>query len=85
MNREIVKMLRLFGSPHELYIEERIEELEAQVERMTSALRDIQCRSAWHCDEKADVEDTSPDDMVAHTNGIIFQICKKELVLLGGK
>jgi len=46
-------------------------------EKMLEALRDIEDLAAWHYDPEADPLDTSPEDKVAHVNGLIVQICKE--------
>ena len=44
------------------------------------ALEAVADLAGWHTDDEADQDDTSPDDMVAHTNGLIRQLCKAVLM-----
>jgi len=36
----------------------------------------------WHADVNASIDDTSPEDMFAHCNGLILQACKEARLLL---
>lgn len=36
----------------------------------------------WHADAEAHIEDTSPEDMHAHCNGLVLQACKEARLLL---
>jgi len=38
-------------------------------------LEQIADLAAWHCDLDADPNDESPEDMVAHVNGLIVKLC----------
>jgi len=48
-----------------------------EIERLRLALSTIEHLALWHCDESADVDNTSPDDQVAYVNGLIVQVCRK--------
>jgi hypothetical protein len=47
--------------------------------QMQDALERIKLFACWHYDPEADVENSSPDDQVAHVNGLIVKECKKAL------
>lgn len=42
----------------------------------------IETYALEHCDEDADVQNTQPEDMVAHRNGLIVQLCRRAKELL---
>jgi len=44
-----------------------------------SLLKEIQDLVSWHCDFDAEEYDESPEDMVAHVNGIIYQKIERVL------
>ena len=46
---------------------------------LEAALREVHDRASWHTDDDADASNESPDDMIAHTNGLIRRICAKVL------
>ena len=35
--------------------------------------------AGWHTDDEAEIEDESPEDMTAHINGLIRQVCVQVL------
>lgn len=51
----------------------------SQVKRMRKALKEIRDLARWHADIDADPEDQSPEDAVAHVNGLIMQICSRAI------
>ena len=48
---------------------------EYRFERMRAALERIRELASWHCDLAVNESDTSPDDQVAHINGLIVRKC----------
>ena len=34
---------------------------------------------SWHCDQDADQSNESPEDNVAHVNGLVWQLCQRVL------
>tara|TARA_R110000868_G_scaffold277390_1_gene537179 strand:+ start:562 stop:831 length:270 start_codon:yes stop_codon:yes gene_type:complete len=60
--------------------------LERQRDRLAEALRDVCEMAKWQYDEDADENNTSPDDMTAHINGLIVKkICAALAELEKGK
>ena len=57
----------------------RAETAEAQIARLREALRTISDYASWQTDDDADPEDRSPEDMVAHINGLIRRACREAL------
>jgi len=56
------------------------EELNAKrVEKHLEILQQIEQLALWHCDEEADESDEHPEDMTAHINGLIVQLCRRPL------
>jgi len=47
--------------------------------RMQAALERIRELASWHYDPAVDESDTSPDDQVAHVNGLIVRACVEAL------
>ena len=43
------------------------------------ALEQITELVSWHYDPEADPSNMSPDDNVAHVNGLVWQICRRVL------
>jgi hypothetical protein len=58
---------------------DKIKRLERVVGRYRKALSDIYDMASWHTDDEADPGDESPDDMTAHTNGLIRLRIRKAL------
>lgn len=52
---------------------------ESTARMLAAALREVHELAGWYADDEADAEDESPDDMVAHVNGLIRQICAKAI------
>ena len=52
----------------------------ANLMRYRDALDAVADLAGWHTDDEADKDDTSPDDMVAHVNGLIRRRCKAALM-----
>lgn len=52
---------------------------ESAARMLAAALREVHELAGWYADDEADAEDESPDDMVAHVNGLIRQICAKAI------
>ena len=52
----------------------------ANLMRYRDALDAVADLASWHTDDEADSDDTSPDDMVAHVNGLVRQRCKAALM-----
>ena len=48
---------------------------EHRFEQMRAALERIRELASWHCDLAVNESDTSPDDQVAHINGLIVREC----------
>jgi len=48
-------------------------------------LEQIADLAAWHCDLDADANDESPEDMVAHVNGLIVRLCREAIERLDKK
>lgn len=48
----------------------------SEVGRLRRLLEDIEALASWHCDVDADPMEKSPEDAVAHTNGLIVQLCR---------
>jgi len=45
-------------------------------------LEQIADLASWHCDLDADPNDESPEDMVAHVNGLIVRLCREAITKL---
>lgn len=45
-------------------------------------LGEIERYALEHCDEEADIGNQSPEDMRAHINGIIVQLCRRGRAIL---
>jgi len=56
----------------------KIRELECRIKHLQKMLEEISELASWHYDEDADPDDTQPDDMTAHVNGLIIQIADKD-------
>lgn len=52
----------------------------ANLMRYRDALEAVADLAGWHSDDEAAPDDTSPDDMVAHVNGLIRQRCKAAIM-----
>jgi len=52
------------------------------VQSQVSLLNEIKILSEWHIDYDADENNDSPDDQVAHINGLIYQKAKKVTELI---
>lgn len=50
-----------------------------EVERLRAVLESVADLASWHSDDEADPENQSPEDMVAHINGLIRMACKHAL------
>ena len=50
--------------------------------KSVSLLDEIKILSEWHIDYDADENNNSPDDQVAHINGLIYQKTKKVIELI---
>ena len=48
-----------------------------EIVRLIELLVDVEDLASWHCDDNADPNDDSPDDNVAHINGLIVQVCRR--------
>ena len=55
------------------------------LDKSVSLLNEIKILSEWHIDYDADENNDSPDDQVAHINGLIYQKVKKVIELMNGK
>ncbi len=51
----------------------------ATIERLTKALDQIVGIASWHHDEDASFDDPSPDDAVAHANGLVVRVAREAL------
>ena len=51
-------------------------ELRERVSDLEERLRRIADLASWHADTDADPDNTSPDDMTAHVNGLIIKECE---------
>lgn len=49
----------------------------AETDAMLVTLKEIQELVSWHMDAEAQPEDESPDDMTAHVNGLVWQLCQR--------
>jgi hypothetical protein len=58
---------------------DKIKRLEGVVGRYRAALSEVYDMASWHTDDDADPEDTSPDDALAHTNGVIRRRIREAL------
>ena len=56
---------------------ECVRELRRKCAILGAALREVYELAAWQADDDADPGNTSPDDNVAHTNGLIRQACQR--------
>lgn len=52
----------------------------ANLMRYRDALEAVADLAGWYSDDEADENDASPDDMVAHVNGLIRKLCKAALM-----
>lgn len=44
---------------------------------LTTALEEIKALVSWHVDTEADPSNQSPEDMAAHINGLVWQLCQQ--------
>lgn len=58
---------------------ETAHKLRKEAERACAALAEVFDLAGWHANDEADANDDSPDDAVAHVNGLIRQICRQAL------
>ena len=58
-------------------IDER-DDARADVERLRAALEEIKALVSWHVDTEADPSNQSPEDMTAHINGLVWQLCQQK-------
>lgn len=56
--------------------------LRASVDAMLATLATIQELVSWHIDTEADPSNQSPEDMTAHINGLVWQLCRQHTNLL---
>ena len=52
---------------------------EPDLMRYREALEEIYDLAGWNSDDDARADDTSPEDMVAHVNGLIRKLCNDAL------
>ena len=62
---------------------DELERLRQENAALRESLLEIQELVSWHCDTDADPNDDSPEDMGAHVNGLVWQICEKWLKQTG--
>jgi hypothetical protein len=55
---------------------------EVAIADLLAILDQIESWAEWHCDPDAKINDHSPQDMHAHTNGLIMQACANARNLL---
>jgi septal ring factor EnvC (AmiA/AmiB activator) len=53
--------------------------LKRHADALAEALESVESLASWHCDTETDPNNTSPEDNVAHINGIIVQETRKAL------
>ena len=53
--------------------------LRLRVERLEDAIREIADLASWHMDEDAEETNETPEDAVAHVNGLVWQKCMRLL------
>jgi len=83
--RNLARRLTGVGANDDSVLVERAIE---QMERFQLVVSIIEKLALWNCDESADVDNASPDDQVAHVNGLIVQACRKAMsdgIEAGGK
>jgi hypothetical protein len=52
----------------------RLKVVEAEVTQLRGAMDEIAALVSWHIDTEANPLNTSPEDMTAHINGLVWQI-----------
>lgn len=58
-------------------INARVETAEMEVTRLRAELEEIKALVSWHMDTEADPSNESPEDMTAHINGLVWQLCQQ--------
>jgi hypothetical protein len=56
-------------------LEDQVSKNDAELVKLREAIREIRELASEHYDPDADPADTSPEDNVAHVNGLIVKLC----------